>query len=380
MLRHPKIERFLNPRTDLGLIYRHLTIQSFAVSLIYIFIPVYLLSIGFELVQVFMFLLVEWTVFGLFAPVYAKIIHRAGLKEVILARIPMFILLLVLLVLLRTSPFLQEFYYVIAALSGFSGSLYTLSLTSLFAKSMGNGNHGEKTGKFIALPKITSVLGPLAGGIITTYFGFAALFIFTAFLLVLSFIPISLIRKNIDHPAFKFRIFKKFRTNIREFLLLMSYGIRSMALFIILPIAIYLSSGSILSLGFIVSILYLIGALFTVYLGKLTDRHGARAVIRPGILITALFFLALGCLLEHDIFIYLSIFSGIIGIVMDIPYESHLYELSRKSRSPLEFLAFKEFSLAFGRLLLFGLLVFVQSNLDLAFYLGAASSAVFFLF
>ena len=103
------IDKIVHLKDKLGLIYKHLILQVFALSMIGIFIPIYLLTIGFSLTQVLVLFLVEWTVFGLFAPLYALIISKVGLKEIIILRTVLLPVLLFLLHLLKYNEFLQKY-------------------------------------------------------------------------------------------------------------------------------------------------------------------------------------------------------------------------------------------------------------------------------
>ena len=368
-------------KDKLSHIYWHLIIQGFTVSLISIFIPIYLLTIGFNITAVFIFLLIQWATFGLLSPLYAKIIHKIGLKEIIYIRTPIYVAALLLLSLMKTSMLIQQFYYFIPVLIGFSGALYTLSITSLFAKFLGEKSQGIKVGKFLGLPKLASIIGPFIGGLIALQFGFISLFILVAVLLFVSLIPLSFIKKNVDHPNFNFKRFKNFRTDIKEVVLLNSYGIKGFVLYIILPLALYFASQNPVSLGLIVSLISFIGAFFTIYVGRLIDNHGLAKLIRIGAVLSALLFLVFGYFAKSEVLYYLSLASGIISILLDIPYEEHLYHRSHKAQSPLEFLTFKEFSLATGRILLFlFLIVIVGTNFNAAFYFGGAFALIFLLF
>lgn len=378
---HHHIDFLILLKDRLGLLYIHLMLQAFAISLIAIFVPIYLLSIGFRLEKVFFYLLIEWSVFGLFSPLYGKIIHKVGLREVILIRTPIFILALYLLNLLQESILLQTHFYIVPILMGFSSALYTLSITSLFAYYIGDKNQSLKTAKMMTYPKFVSILAPAIGGLVSATLGFSFLLVMVMFLLLISIIPIYKIKKNIDHPKFDINILKEIKIELHEFIFLNSYGIKSFIIFIFLPIAIYLYNQNIISLGLIISFLSLVSAFFTLYVGKLSDKLGTIKLIRIGAIVTALLFLSMGYFFESNILYFLSIFSGFVGILIDLPYETHLYKKSRSSaHSPLEFLVFKEFSLYFGRLILFSLMIILLSNIDIAFYIGSLASFIFLFF
>lgn len=379
-LHHHNFERLFHLKDKLGYLYFHIMIQEFAKAMIYIFVPIYLLQVGFELWQVFFYLLVEWATFGLLTPIYGTIIHKVGVREVILLRTPLFIVGLFLIYLLKESIFLQNYYFLIAILLGSSGALYTLSITSLFVTYMGNKNQSVKTAKLMTYPKLITIFSPAIGGFILYNLGFTILLSIVSVLLFLSIIPIYFINKSVDHPKFKLHIFKEIKIEFKEFFFLNVYGVKGFITFLILPLALYIYSKNAATLGFFVSIISLASALFTFYIGKISKKLGVTKMIKFGSLISGLFFLVLGFYFDSSLFIYLALLSGIITMLVDLPYETHLYVISREHHAPLEYMVFKEFSLFFGRLLLFGFLIVIFTRIEIAFYIGSLASFIFMFF
>ena len=61
-------------------------------------------------------------------------------------------------------------------------------------------------------------------------------------------------------------------------------------------------------------------------------------------------------------------------ILVDVPFECIVNESAKKSASPLEFFAFKEFSLLFGRTMLFLGLMFLTNGIRTSFFIGSVSA------
>lgn len=100
-----------------------------------------------------------------------------------------------------------------------------------------------------------------------------------------------------------------------------------------------------------------------------------------GAIASMVLFFAMGYFYGSSTLYILSLISGFIGVLIDLPYETHLYEKSKSDKhSTLEFIVFKEFSIFFGRLFFFGTLVIFFSQVDIAFYLGSMSSILFLFF
>ncbi len=376
------ITKLFQLKDKLGLLYEHLIIQAFAISLVSIFIPVYLLSIGFSLQKVLVFLLIEWGIFGALSPVYGRIINRFGLKEVILIRTPLYFVGLYFLFLLRDNIFLREVFYFIPAIIGASGALYTLSIDSIFASEVGNRKQGEKVAKLIALPQLATIVGPFMGGMLSALWGFQILFFAVFILLFISCIPILLIKEHINHPPFKLKIFKKMKGQFKNFLYIVPFGTKTLIEISIIPLVIYLYQENTIYLGSIVSILSIISGLYVLLIGKLTDKYGYAKILRFGGAVTCIIYLTFGYFLQNDSspFLLFPIAAAMICFLINLPFETYLFKESRKEKSPLEFLAFREFAQFWGRMILLGTLILFNYNLDFAFYLGGFFSGIFILF
>lgn len=368
-------------KNKLDKIYFHLIVQGFAASMISVFIPIFLLELGFGLSDVFIFLLIQWSSFSLLTPVSAKIISKMGLKEVIIFRTILFVGSLISLSLIGRVNIISEYYQFIAFFLGFSSCMYTLSITSLYANFMEKNKKGDETSKFISLPKLGVVFGPAAGGFISMYLGFTVLFIFASILLLCSVIPLSFIDHNLDHPKFDINVFKESFKKLRKFFIFLNfYGIKGLVMFMVLPVSIYLVGESLGSLGVVVSVISLINIVFSLWLGRKIDHVKPRTVLKVGATLTALLMVVLGVLSSSYLLIYFSFLTGFTGILIDLPFETKLYEQAQKSGNPLMFLVFKELSFLPGRVILLLVLIFLATGIKSSYYLGALSSFVFLFF
>ena len=361
-------------KEELQGIYVHLIVKSLAISMISVFIPIQLLKLGFPLSKAFLFLLVQWGFFGICAPLSSMIISRVGIKEIILLRTPILVGALVFMGAMTSHEALYSYYLFPALLLGFSSSLYTLSISSLFTECMHRKSEGAETSKFIALPTLGTVVGPLIGGWVVITFGFVTLYTIVSVVLMTSIIPIAFVNGNVNHPNFRFSQFKKFfRTHRKMFFMLNLYGIKGFV-FMVLPIALYINRDSILSLGAIMSAITLCNVYSAFKVGHTVDKYGKRTVLKIGVLSTAIVLAVMGVAFESVMLIYFSIAAGGVKILLDVPFESIVFDNAKDCESPLEFLAFKEFSLMFGRVLLFASLIFFSGSIQYAFYAGSVST------
>lgn len=348
--------------------------------MIAIFVPIHFLRLGFDLRAVFIFLMVQWFFFSLFVPIAAKLISKIGIKEVILIRTPLFIVSLLLLGILDRSPLLQEYFLLIAVLLGISLVMYTLSISSLFAEFMHKKRQSSETGKFIALPQIGAIIGPVLGGLLALFFGFDALFIISSVLLFLSIIPIGSLKHKIDHPKFDYKKFILFfKTKKKIFFFINLYGIKGFVMFIILPIAVYFVNYNVLILGIIMSLSGFVSVTTALVYGRYMDAKKMNYV-RLGAVLSSLFFMILSMITGTNVLLYVSIFSGAILVLLDLPFETELFMEAKKENSILSFLAFKEMSFLLGRTLFFIVIIYAYTNINISFLIGSASSLLISLF
>ncbi|MCK5289575.1 MAG: hypothetical protein KAJ56_01410, partial [Candidatus Aenigmarchaeota archaeon] len=65
-------------KNELSEVYMNLALESFALSLISIFVPIYLLSVGYSFDYMIIFFMIYYGCIGLFAPVSAALANRFG--------------------------------------------------------------------------------------------------------------------------------------------------------------------------------------------------------------------------------------------------------------------------------------------------------------
>ena len=90
--RHFHLHHIKLIKSEIQEVYLNLIMQSFALSLIAIFVPIYLLKLGYSINHAFGFAMVELGTLSIFSPVAAKMAKRIGFKHMILYRLPLLLL------------------------------------------------------------------------------------------------------------------------------------------------------------------------------------------------------------------------------------------------------------------------------------------------
>lgn len=372
---HHHLEKLAALKSKLGRFYIHLIIQAIATSTITIFVPIHLLKIGLDLKSVFLFLLAQWSAYSLAAPLAGMVINRIGVKEVILIRSLLMSGSFLLLSLGKNFAPLPIIIYPSAIFLGLGGILYSLSIYALFTKFMHRDHRGKETGRFLGYTKISTALGPFLGGIISLQWGFEILALMVASIMLFSTLPLFFITNNLNHPRFALKSFFFYlRSESKSALYFNIYGIKVFTFFVLLPIVIYLSVGNNFSLGLLFTGAALINLMVNKSIGWIVDRKDSSFLLRASCVLTSLFLLLFASLIGSQAIAYLALFSGIVAIMLDLPFETYILSKAKNKDEPLAYLSFKEFSLIGGRALILLLLIFFSENLEYSFYLSAAAT------
>jgi len=351
-------------------------LDSFVNALFGIFVPIYLLILGYSVSNVLGFYIVKFVALAVFFYVAGFISSRLGLKHTMIIRLPFFMIFLLSMYFLDT---LSISIFIIALLNAFYESLYWMPLHSLFVRSASEDHMGSDVGKLHSLPKLASTVAPLIGGAISVFIGFHALFIVAMVLLVFSIFPLIKSKETKPHVDFSLKemnhIVKK---NPKYFFGTGAFFIGEATENVIWPIFVFLILDSILSIGLIGTLLSAGMVLFTLLVGRLSDRFNKKMFIRMGAgLMVLVFFFRYFVPTEASIYL-LTIMAGFFSILLFVPFDSIIYSLAKKSNID-EFIIIRETYVNTGRVFLLFIALILVQNINISFLL-ASFAHIFFLF
>lgn len=190
--------------SELGELYIASMLRDFALSLVGIFIPIYLFNNGFSVPDILFFFAMFYA-FGMLGihSMVGRLIARFGPKHVIsFSFIPQII-----------------FFMMLASLAEFGWSLWLLSFVARvssssfytsfhvdFSKIKHSDHSGKEMGFMNILSKIAVVISPVAGGIIATVFGPQSILIVASVVLVIAVIPLMMSKEPVKtHQKFTYK-------------------------------------------------------------------------------------------------------------------------------------------------------------------------------
>jgi MFS family permease len=368
---HINLHRLFKTKKELKEIYLNQIIQRFALTLIGIFIPIYLITIGFSVAVSLFFMLTYFVFEGITAPLCASISSRVGLKHIILYRTPALILFYALLILVNPQisglgmGMLEALLIPVSAIGGFSQGLYWISINSEFVKNSDKIHVGEEVSHLIAFPRIAAIVAPFIAAVLLKSAGFDLLFILVIVLLLVSVFPLFMSK---DYKGFFGFKFSQFRLLLSRHLTarFLSEGFMHITEAVIWPLYIFLMYQDIVLVGIAASLSGLGIAAFTLIIGKISDRVDRLKMLRIGGLTYGIIsFMRFFSTNISEVFL-LSFLGGVFFTLVSINLFANFCDYT-KGKNILGSVSFREFWLAVGRILLLFIAILMFPSMETVF-------------
>jgi len=284
-LKHFHLSRFLhNKYNDLVIAdtFRHV-----ALSMIALFVPIFLFKIGFSvlIIAYYLFFIFTGSIISHF--IIFKYFIKLGVKKVLIGSYVLDIFFYLLLFSSEIVIYLfgsLAFIALTAFLFIFSTTLYWSAHHVYFVNTTTIKRSGSKVGIILAVPTIFAIIGPFLGGLLITGFSFKIAFLTSALLMIIASITL-LFSENIKtaKPKLKFKKIldlKKMRKNIIYFF----QGIVFAVTGFIWPFYLFIASIKLISIGAIYLLSNFLCSAASYLTGKETDKKGNKLLSIIGIM------------------------------------------------------------------------------------------------
>ena len=354
---------------ELSEVYFSVSLRSLALSMIGVFVPLFFINeLGYSLNQVIYYYLAWALSFAVFSLVIIKFACKFGLKKSIFMSVPLDILTLGLFFTLESG----HVHYIIPALTlGLGNSFYWNSYHLDLAKFSDKKKRGSEVGGLFSISLLFAVLGPFIGALILDQFGFNYLFFGVSALLLLSVVPLFFSKDVHEELEFKFKDLFQIGS-LRNFMAFVGIGIRQTAFGVFWPIFIFLNLSAYLSLGLIFTGSGLLTAVFTFFIGKMSDKNDKKKMLRIGAFIHSLTLFFRGFVTSFVGIFFVDVIGALSGMLGDVPTTALFYDNANKSNRP-EYVIYRELGLSVGRIILL-LFVLFTGSLVSGFILGGLGS------
>lgn len=368
---HGKFWLFHNKELDE--LYVSMWLKSLAESFINIFIPIFMLQLGYGLQDIAIYYGINFIATFFFIIIGMKSNSKFGIKKTMGIWIA---ILAIFFVLISRIEFGLP-YIIPSILSGVSIWLYYSSFHIFVSKFADKSHEGVELSFIKIITIMAHTVWPLVGALFINSLSFYFLFSLVAILLVLAMIPLFM-SKDTKTPRTKITTMSILKAD--EPMRWLVYSI-DWLLYIIAwifwPIFIYMTLKSVVSLWWIISITSLIMIWFLIYIGKRADSNKNK-VFKFGVSAYSLSWIS-KVLFISPIWVFINNFiSALASTSIDISFSKMVYEKSRKVKDISQFFIFRELFLMIGKLLLVSIIFFYE-DIYITFILAFFFSLLYFL-
>lgn len=343
-------------------VYLSSVLRILGMSLIGIFIPVYIYVLSKQIQTVLIFYVIYNLTVVITVPLAGKLMEKRGVDFTAVVGAVVRAVFFVLMIL---SAERISFLFWAALVWGVAVPLTWLPYHyTVVSEDDGDGIFGNQVAYLTIAEKFTSAIAPFAGGLLIYFFGFNWLYTIGIGLVVLSVLPLLLDDFNKKKMRFNLkRVLKKMIK--KEFLFFnlssVGYGLESMVFQVIRPLFIYLILLSIPNLGAIESTAMVLNIFVAFWVGKWVEKKGF-GIMKWGVVGGSLIILLLPVFKNTLGLFAVSGFYTLIALLAWIPYLSIIYAVSQKRRR-LEFFMVREMILRFASgLFMLGLIFVFKLN------------------
>lgn len=348
-------------RDSLSGVYLSSSIRTFGLSLLGIFIPLYIYQVLSNqqvfaartalLLGVFGYYIVH-RIFLLIATLPAAYFIaevKGGFRKAMLLSNLLHAGNLLLLIFAKNDPWLL---LPAAILGGVLIPFYWIPFHLIFVEDGQRRKFGQQISNRAVLDKAATIIAPFTGGLVIAFFGFTTLLVAVLLLVVASTFPIFLMAHHEKHfvPPLKMLFAKflgEFRSDLAAFL---GAGAESVGAAIVWPLFLFTIVGSFAGLGALTSGVMLISMLVVWKLGKVVDQKDKKKILRAGAYSRSVLWLVRAFVGTVPQAFAAQSLARVAAEFLWLPFDTIVYKKAYDG-NPFEYILLREWALNWGRLL-----------------------------
>lgn len=274
---------------ELSEIYVSMIFRSLSISMTGIFIPLYMLKLGYSVFDIIV--LQVWFFSArilLFDILTGVMIAKIGPKHTMIWG---YVLLIISTAQFLTLPYVHWSLWLLGGIYGGTNSLFSIPFHVDFSKVKHKIHGGKELGYVRIVQSVASIIGPLAGGLVATVFGGQYIFLVAILFLIMGGLPLLRTQEPTKvHQRFDLRSIK-LRSISTDLLSMAAYNIDlTVSVFlwpIYLGVFVLATGASYAKLGSLASVSVITAILAAFAIGKLIDDHKGRPLLRFGAMVNA---------------------------------------------------------------------------------------------
>lgn len=332
-------------------LYLSVFLKYLAETMIGIFIPIYLLTLGYNLTEISIYFIIYFSSVSILFPLCMFCGSKIGIKKVMAAGTIILIIFYYLLNLLSDGfP-----YYAVALTLGLSVALYYSGFHLEFTSAASKKNEAKEFSVLKIIMIMSYMAGPLIGSIIIVYSSFESLFLIVSILLFISTIPLFLSR-DVKYPA-HLSLKKIIKSESKDkAIAYQSNGALNIIAGIFWPVFIFITLKNVISLGIIISLTSLTMIFLITILGRLSDSNPDK-ILKYGVFAhSSSWLFKIVCLTPLGM-LFTNLFGSFTDSAIEISFAKKIYEKAENTKDIVNYFIFREFNLEIGRLLILSLAI-----------------------
>lgn len=207
------------------------------------------------------------------------LIDKKGLKFAVFWGNGAQILVYVFLALAKFDPI---FFLISAIFDGIQLALYWTAYHIYFAQLTDDNNQGKEMSLNTSLGAFAAIGAPAFGGLLIAFFGYSAVFVVIAILMMIAMIPLRNLPKQDDKvpmDVLKTLLALSPRKELRSLLAFTGVGVSQITTVVFWPIFVLPIVAGVTGIGLLGSIIGLFGSMSALLVGFLVDKFGARKIL-----------------------------------------------------------------------------------------------------
>ena len=313
-------------------IYLTFALRTFALSMITIFVPIFLLKQGYGLIDVAGFFLLKSILVLLTVKQFLAFAAKKGVKHSIAFSTPFIVAFFVGLHELQALQAITGGYgalITLAVLDTVSNLLYYMGFHIDFSKVHTAGKAAKQVSVLHATSIAFSIIGPFLGAVIITWSSFQTLFAVNAGILFLAITP--LFASGEIHETIRMRVKDVFtRKAFKQNLMYYGEGIRFIAAGTYWPVLLYLIAVNLQEIGGIFTISQAIFAAITIYIGRVSTETNQHHILKWGAFIQSASLAVRGFMRTVALITVAQGLGAISWGMINIPFSAMHYNRSQK--------------------------------------------------
>ena len=362
-------------------LYVTMTMLNFALASGMLFEPIYLYTLHFTLSQIMLYYFAVYALYFFLMPLGGKFVKRFGFEHGIMTGSLFLVAYFAFLLAIPKSPI----FVACAVLSlALQKMFFWPGYHADFAFFSKAEERGREVGIIALLDALSYVVGPLAGGVLITVFGFTGLFTVMCIIILLSNIPFLITKERFKPKTLSYTepyIALMAKENRPYLLAYIGFGEELVSL-TIWPIFIFVTFTTFTSTGAAITFSTLITSLAILYAGRQTDLSDRKKVLRLSTLLLSLSWVLRVVTRGASAVLVTDFFSRTTRYLFALPFFSGLYKHATE-HSIVRTVLFFEMSLIIGKmivaLILAVLFYYFPEKWNIAFVVAVLFSLLYFL-